>query len=60
MFGRRGILDALNRDPEATPSVLLQTVKSDVDRFGGQAQQIDDIAMLALKYYGPGGAADRI
>ncbi len=60
MFGTKGILDSLNRDPEATPSVLLQTVKADVDRFGGQVRQADDIAMLALKYYGPGGAADRI
>jgi sigma-B regulation protein RsbU (phosphoserine phosphatase) len=54
MFGTDHILEALNREPEATPSVLLQTLKASVDRFSGTMPQIDDITMLALKYYGPG------
>ena len=60
MFGRQGILDSLNREPEATPSVLLQTVRADVDRFAGGVQQIDDMVMLSLKYYGRNEKSDRI
>ena len=60
MFGRQGILDSLNREPEATPSVLLQTVKADIDRFTGDVQQIDDMVMLSLIYYGRNGEGDRI
>ena len=52
MFGTDRILKALNWDPEATPSVLLQNVKSEIDRFAGETVQQDDLGMLAIKYYG--------
>ena len=57
-FGKERILEALNREPEATPSVLLQTVKSSIDSFYGEAQQTDDLTMLSLKYYGAGQPSD--
>lgn len=52
IFGTDRILKALNWDPEATPSVLLQNVKSEIDRFAGETVQQDDLGMLAIKYYG--------
>ena len=57
-FGPKRILEALNREPEATPSVLLQTMKTAIDGFGGELQQIDDMTMLSLKYYGTGRPSD--
>ncbi len=57
-FGKERILEALNREPEATPSVLLQTMKSAIDSFYGEAQQTDDLTMLSLKYYGTGQPSD--
>ena len=57
LFGAGRVLDALNREPEASPSILLQTVQNAVERFLGGAAQSDGMTMLALKYYGPGGEA---
>jgi sigma-B regulation protein RsbU (phosphoserine phosphatase) len=57
-FGTAGILEALNREPEATPSVLLQTMKTTIDSFTGEAIQADDITMLSLKYYGTAKPSD--
>ena len=51
-FGDRRVLDLLNHEPEATPSVLIQTVKHAVDRFSEDEPQPDDYTMLSLKYYG--------
>ena len=58
MFGVERILESLNREPEASPSVLIQTVKASVDRFAGDVPRIEGMTMLSLKYYGPKGAAD--
>ena len=58
LFGKQGVLKALNQEPEATPSVLLHTVRSAVERFIGDAEQTDDLSMLSFRYYGPGGGTD--
>ncbi len=55
LYGARRILEALNREPEATPGVLLQTVKASIDHFCAGEEQLDDMTMLSLKYYGPSG-----
>ena len=52
LFGNDRMLQALNRNPEASPMELLQTVRHDVDDFVGSAPQFDDITMLALYYKG--------
>ncbi len=52
LFGSERMLDALNRDPEAVPEVLLQTVLESVEAFAGKAPQFDDITMLCLRYRG--------
>ncbi len=57
-FGRTRLLEVLNREPDATPSVLLQSVKTTIDSFSGEKQQLDDMTMLALKYYGKGSPSD--
>lgn len=51
-FGDQRVLELLNREPEATPSVLIQSLKQAVDRFREDESQPDDITMLCLKYYG--------
>ncbi len=53
LFDTERILNALNYEPEATPSVLLQTVKAAIERFVGDEKQVDDLTMLSMKYYGP-------
>ncbi len=58
VFGTAGILEVLNREPEATPSVLLQTMKTSIDSFSGEIQQTDDMTMLSLKYYGTARPSD--
>lgn len=51
-FGDQRVLELLNHEPEATPSVLIQAVKQAVDRFSADEPQPDDYTMLSLKYYG--------
>ncbi len=58
VFGKDGILNALNQEPEATPSVLLHTVRLAVERYIGDMPQKDDLSMLCMKYYGPEGGPD--
>ena len=53
LFGEERLLDALNRNPDATPRELLWNVMGDINGFVNGAQQFDDITMLSLKYYGP-------
>ena len=53
MFGTDRMLEALNRDPESPPEVLLPRVKAAIDNFVGDAPQFDDITMMGLWYEGP-------
>ena len=52
LFTTERMLEALNRDPEATPQQLLKNVRSAVDSFVGEAEQFDDLTMLCLEYRG--------
>ena len=49
LFGMDRMLEALNRDPEASPEGLLRNLKQGVDEFVGSAPQFDDLTMLAVK-----------
>ena len=53
LYGAERLLNAMNRDPEAPPEVLLDTVRQDIDAFVGGAPQFDDITMMSLRYTGP-------
>lgn len=55
LYGTERMLNALNREAEASPEVLLKNVKADIDEFVGDADQFDDITMLGLYYFGKGG-----
>lgn len=52
LFGRKRMLDALNRDPNLSVKELIKNVRSAVSDFAGEADQFDDITMLCLEYRG--------
>ena len=52
LFGLDRMLDALNRDPDASPAGILNNVRADVDGFVKDAEQFDDLTMLCLEYRG--------
>ncbi len=52
-FGTDRMLDALNKNPDASPEKQAKTVRAAIDKFVGEAEQFDDITMLCLKYTGP-------
>ncbi|MBP8968095.1 MAG: PP2C family protein-serine/threonine phosphatase [Lachnospiraceae bacterium] len=54
LFGTDRMLDALNKNPSASPEKMLKTVRADIDEFVGSAPQFDDITMLGFKYMGAG------
>ena len=47
------MLDALNKDPDADPAILLRNVRRAVDEFVGSDEQFDDLTMLGFEYNGP-------
>lgn len=52
LYGTDRMLDALNKKENADSKELLLTVRADIDLFVGEAEQFDDITMLALKIKG--------
>ena len=52
LYGTDRMLEALNRNPDATAEELLKTVRDSIDEFVGDAPQFDDITMLGLNYFG--------
>ena len=52
LFGTERMLGALNKEPAASPEVLLRSMKSSIDHFVGEAPQFDDLTMLCVKYNG--------
>ena len=52
MFGTERMLEALNREPGASPETLLRHVREAVDGFVLDAEQFDDLTMLCLEYRG--------
>ncbi len=47
-FGLERMLEALNKEPFCEPKQLLKNVKDSVDEFVDDAEQFDDLTMLAL------------
>ena len=52
MFGTDRLVEALNKDPDASPEVLLKNVRKAVDKFVKDAEQFDDLTMLCVEYRG--------
>ena len=55
LFGLTRLLEALNRNPGASPEGVLRSVRQAVDEFVQGAEQADDITMMCLEYKGPRG-----
>ena len=53
LFGTERMLDALNRQPDASPMDVLKNMRKAVDGFVLNAEQFDDLTMLCLEYKGP-------
>ena len=51
-FGLDRIKGSLNANKDLPPSMLIASVKDDVDSFAGGIEQFDDITMLCLRYKG--------
>ena len=49
LYGTERMLEALDREGDASPEQLLRAVKTDIDRFVGDVPQFDDITMLAIQ-----------
>ncbi len=56
MFGIERMIAALNDSPESSPKEILESVRSAVDRFAGDAPQFDDLTMLCIEYKGKASA----
>ena len=46
------MLEALNKNPDASPKEILENVREGIKEFVGEAEQFDDITMLSVKYFG--------
>ena len=52
LFGTDRLVEALNIDPTQNPEGILNTVRGEVDKFVGKAEQFDDITMMCFEYKG--------
>ena len=52
MFGTDRMLEALNKDGNASPQQILGNVENAVDEFVMDAEQFDDLTMLCIEYRG--------
>ena len=55
LFGLDRMVDALNREPDAPVARLVDNVRGAISAFSGNAEQADDITMMALRYFGEEG-----
>lgn len=49
LYGAERMMAALNQNKEEDARKLCETVREDIDRFVGDAEQFDDITMLAFR-----------
>ncbi|SET11661.1 sigma-B regulation protein RsbU (phosphoserine phosphatase) [[Clostridium] aminophilum] len=54
-YGTDRMIECLNADPDADVQKLLIDVREDIRKFAGEAEQFDDITMLAFDFWGPDG-----
>lgn len=52
LYGEERLLDHLNDDRQTQPDMLSESVWNEVQEFQGEAEQFDDITMLAVNYHG--------
>ncbi len=51
LYGTDRMIEALNKNPDASIREILENVKKDVDAFVGDAPQFDDLTMLGFRFY---------
>ena len=49
LFGDERLMSALNKNPAACPDEVVNNVRQAINEFVGEAEQFDDITMLAFK-----------
>ena len=52
LFGKKRLLEALNRNPSGNPKQVLQEVREAVNAFVQNAEQADDLTMMRVEYRG--------
>ena len=52
LYGEKRLLNHLNDSRQTQPDKLSESVWNDVQEFQGEAEQFDDITMLAVNYHG--------
>ncbi|MCR5626359.1 MAG: SpoIIE family protein phosphatase [Lachnospiraceae bacterium] len=52
MFGTKRMLEALNKEPTASPKHIIENVNKEVGIFVKDEEQFDDLTMLCLEYKG--------
>ena len=52
MYGTDRMIEALNAHKDDTPEALLRHIRENVDVFVGEADQFDDLTMMAFVYNG--------
>ena len=52
LYGTDRMIDALNKNADESPEIILKTMLDDIQSYAGDATQSDDITMLAIKYNG--------
>ena len=58
LFGDERMVEALNQDPDANVTRMVDNVQNAMNAFVGDAAQADDFTMLAMKFYGEEGQAE--
>jgi serine phosphatase RsbU (regulator of sigma subunit) len=52
LLGTDRMIEALNKNPDASPEEVLSNAMAGIQAFVGSAEQFDDITMLCIKYNG--------
>ena len=54
LFGTGRTLEVLNKNKDAGPETVVQSVNNAISEFCGSAPQFDDITLMCLEYFGKG------
>ncbi|MCR4990889.1 MAG: PP2C family protein-serine/threonine phosphatase [Lachnospiraceae bacterium] len=52
LYGTDRMIEALNREPGASPDKIIANVNEGINKFVKEAEQFDDITMLCFRYFG--------
>lgn len=51
LFGEQRLMESLHRNGHLPLKQMLEAVRADIDNFAGEAEQFDDITMLAFEFF---------